>query len=165
MVGLHGEVTNFSDPNVAVDYCLESHTQDLAAMSSSPSVRAAGDVLLSGKLHYRSKKNQPLLRSVAIDGQIGSEALSAVSSGRRLDLRKLRGKYQLANGSLRANGVEAELLGGRVSNDICVQNVDSTPNAKVRATLHNISLQAAQPAIHRPELNRLAVSGTLDGTA
>ncbi len=167
-VAFHGEVTNYSDPSVSGDYDIQIHTQDLAGILPSPSpspVKAAGDVLLSGKLRYRGKNNQPFLQSVAIDGQIGSEALSAVSSGRRLDLRKLRGKYQLANGSLRANGVEAELLGGRVSADIGVQDVDSTPKAKVRAGLHNISLQAAQQAIHRPELNRIAVSGTLDGTA
>ncbi len=104
-VALHADVTNYSDPNVSGNYDIQIHTQDLAAISRSPSVRTAGDVLLTGKLRYRSKNNQPLLRSVAIDGQIGSEALSAVFSGRHFDLRKLRGKYQLANGSLRASGV------------------------------------------------------------
>jgi translocation and assembly module TamB len=162
-IAFHADVTNYSDPNVSGEYDIQIHTQDLAAMS--PSVKPAGDVLLSGKLHYRSKNNQPLLRSLAIDGQIGSEALSAVSSGRRLDLRKLWGKYQLANGSLRANRVEAELLGGRVSTDIGIQNVDSTPKVRVRASLHNISLQAAQRAIRQPELNRISILGTLDGTA
>jgi translocation and assembly module TamB len=164
-VALHADVTDYSDPNVSGDYDIQIHTQDLAGILPSPSVSTAGDVLLTGKLRYRSKNNQPLLRSVAIDGQIGSEALSAVSSGHRLDLRKLRGKYQLANGSFRASGVEAELLGGRVSTDIGIQNVDSTPKARVRAGLNSISLQAIQQTIHRPELNRIAISGTLDGTA
>ena len=164
-VALHAEVTNYNDPNVSGDYDVQIHTQDLAAISPSQSVKAAGDVLLSGKLHYQSKNDQPWLRSVAIDGQIGSEALSAISWGRRLDLRKLRGKYQLANGSLLANGVEADLLGGRVSTDIGVQDFDSTPKTRIRTSLHNISLQAAQQAIRRPELNRVAISGILDGTA
>src|SRR6266568_288747 len=40
----------------------------------------------------------------------------------------------------------AELLGGRISADVEMRNVDATPTARVRTALHNISLQAAQQA-------------------
>src|SRR6266568_2970056 len=59
----------------------------------------------------------------------------------------------------------AELLGGRISADVEMRNVDATPTARVRTALHNISLQAAQQVIHRPELDRISISGTLDGIA
>ena len=162
-VALRGELTNYADPEVSADYAMQLHIQDVAEMS--PSIRTAGDVSLTGKLNYHSKNNQPFLRSVTVDGQVASEALAAVSAGRRLEVRKLRGKYQLAHGFLRANGVEAELLGGRVRADAEVQNVDSTPKSNIRAALHNISLRTIQQAMHQPELDRIAISGTLDGTA
>src|SRR5260370_37233877 len=128
-------------------------------------MRTAGDVSLTGRLNYHGKNNQPFLRSLTIDGQVAGETLSAGSAGRRLDGRQLRGKFQLAKGLLRANGIEAELLGGRVSADAEVQNLDSTPKSNIRAALHNISLRTIQQAIQRPELGRMAISGTLDGTA
>jgi len=162
-VALRGQLANYADPEVSADYVMQIHTQDVAEMS--PSIRTAGDVSLTGKLNYHGKNNQPFLRSLTIDGQVAGETLSAVSAGRRLDVRKLRGKFQLAKGSLRANGIEAELLGGRVSADAEVQNLDSTPKSNIRAALHNISLRTIQQVIQRPELDRMAISGTLDGTA
>src|SRR5260370_25965812 len=142
---------------------MKIHTKDVAEMS--PSIRTAGDVSLTGKLNYHGKNNQPFLRSLTIDGQVAGETLSAVSAGRRLDVRKLRGKFQLAKGFLRANGIEAELLGGRVSADAEVQNLDSTPKSNIRAALHNISLLTIQHAMPRPDLDRLAIPGPLDGPA
>jgi uncharacterized protein involved in outer membrane biogenesis len=160
---LHATVTNFSDPTVAADYDIRVHAQDLAALS--PTTKTAGDVVLIGTLHYHGENTRPLLRSVAIEGQVASEALSAVASGSRIEVRKLQGKYQLANGALRASGIEADLLGGRIVGDVDMQNIDTTPSSRVRAALHGISLYAAQAIADRPELKKIAISGILDGTA
>jgi translocation and assembly module TamB len=162
-VALRADVTNYSHPAVAGDYDIRVHAQDLNALS--PAAKTAGDVSLKGKLHYQNKSNQPLLRSIAIEGQMASETLSAVASSSRIEVRKLQGRYQLSNGSLRVNSVEAELLGGRMVANVDIQNLDTTPSSRVRAALHSISLHAAQGAIARPELKTIAISGTLDGTA
>jgi len=158
----HGELTNYSNPTVSGDYDVRIHAQDLAAMSIP--VKTAGEVSLTGGFRYRHESNQPLLRSISLEGQIGSEILLAVSSDGRVELRKLQGKYQLANGSLRANGVAAELLGGRIDAAIDIDNLDATPRSRLRAALHSISLQAVQQGVHRPGANRIAISGILDGT-
>jgi len=159
---LHATVTNFSDPTIAGDYDIRVHAQDLAAFS--PTTKTAGDVVLKGTLHYQNENNRPLLRSVAIEGQVASETLSAVASGSRIEVRKLQGKYQLANGALRARGIEADLLGGRMIGDVDMQNIDTAPSSRVRAALHGISLHAAQAIADRPELKNIAISGVLDGT-
>jgi len=159
---LRAEVTDYSDPIVAGDYDIRVHTQDLAAWS--PRAKEAGDVSLTGKIHYRSESGKPFLRSITVDGQIASEALSAVASGSRIEVRKLRGRYQLADGALRAHGVEAEVLDGQIDADVDVRNLDTTPSSRVRAALHSISLVAAQRAVDRPELKRVAISGIVNGT-
>jgi translocation and assembly module TamB len=161
-VKLHANVTNYSNPAVAGDYDIRIHTQDLAAMS--PTTKTAGDVTLSGKIHYQSDGSRPFLRSVAIEGQMGSEALSAVASGKRVEVRKLQGRYQLADGTLRAEGVQAELLDGRIDADIAMTNLDATPTSRLRATLHGISLHAAEQTINAAELKNVVVSGNVDGT-
>jgi uncharacterized protein involved in outer membrane biogenesis len=49
---LRAGVTNYSNPVVAGDYDIRIHTQDFAAMSASAT--AAGDISLSGKMHYEN---------------------------------------------------------------------------------------------------------------
>jgi translocation and assembly module TamB len=161
----HASLANYSDPSISGegDYDLRLNTQDLAAMS--PQVKTAGEIVLSGKLHYEGGTNQPLLRSITADGRIESNDLLASSSSGRVDLRNLQGRYQFANGAFQANHVEAELLNGRVSVNVDIQNLDKAPISRVQAALHRISLQAAQQALRSPDLNRLAIAGNLEGTA
>jgi translocation and assembly module TamB len=161
-VSLHADVTNYSNPTVAGEYNVRIHTQDFAAMSRT--VKPAGDVSLSGQIHYQNQNNQPLLRSVAIAGQIASEGLSAASPDGRLDVRKLQGHYQLADGSFQTRDLEVESLGGLIKTEVEIQQLDATPVSRVQAVLRGISLRAAQQAIHRPGVKQVAVSGTLDGT-
>src|SRR5258708_5083409 len=162
-ISLRADVTNYSNPTVAGDYDIRIHTQDFAAMS--PAVTPAGDLSLTGRIHYQNLNSQPFLRSVAIDGQIGSEGLSAVSSSGRLEVRRLQGRYQLANGSLRAHDIQVDSLGGQVNADVEVQHLDTTPVSQLRASLRSISLQAAQQAIRRPDLKSVVLARTLNGTA
>jgi len=162
-VSLHADVTNYGNPTVVGDYNVRVHGEDLAAMSAP--VKPAGDVSLMGNIHYQNENDRPFLRSLVVNGLMGSEYVSATSSAGRLDLRKLQAKYELANGSLRADGVGAELLGGQINADINVQNLDRTPTSRMRATLRNISLQAAQEAVHQARRSQVAISGIIDGTS
>ena len=161
-VSLRGEVTNYSDPTLAGEYEMRIHTQDFAAMS--PTIKPAGDLSLTGEIHYQNGNNKPLLRSVAIAGQIDSSGLSAASRDGRLDVRNLQGHYQLANGSFQAKDLEIETLGGRIRTEVEIQHLDATPVSRVQAALHSISLKAAQQSIRHPGAKQVAVSGTLDGT-
>jgi translocation and assembly module TamB len=162
-VTLQANLTNFSNPAVAGNYNIRLHAQDFAAMA--PGTKTAGDISLIGTIRYQSEPNQSFLRSVSAEGNIGSEALSAAYSGTRVEMRQLRGHYQLADSSLHANGIEAELLDGRVRADLEMKNLDATPTSRIRATLRNISLRAAQQAVNKSQPNRVAVSGILDGAA
>ena len=159
---LRSALTNYSNPVADGDYEIRVHTQDFAAMSAS--AKPAGDVLLTGKLRYQSLANTPFLRNISIDGQIVSEALSAVASGTTVDLRKLQGRYQLANGTLRLSDVNLQTLGGAIRANAEIQNLDTTPNSRIRASLNNISLRAAQEALHQKKLESTRLSGVLSGT-
>jgi translocation and assembly module TamB len=159
---LHVNVANYSNPIVAGDYDIRIYTQDWAALS--PTAKSSGNVSLSGKIRYQGDSGRTFLRSIAIEGEMGSEALSAVVSGKRVEVRNLTGRYQLANGELRAQGVQADLLDGRIDADVGLTNLDTTPSSRVRATLHGISLRAAQQTVNAAELKNVVVSGSVDGT-
>ncbi|PYX49855.1 MAG: hypothetical protein DMG79_07605 [Acidobacteria bacterium] len=160
---LRAELSNYSNPVANGNYKIQIHTQDFAAMA--PGTAPTGDVLLAGKLHYQVEGTQPLLQSVAIDGEVASQALTALASGSRVELRKLQGTYQLAGGRLRINNLNAESLGGSITADVDVQHLDTTPASKVQAALHNISLRTLQRIVGRQEMKTAQLSGSLNGTA
>jgi translocation and assembly module TamB len=160
-VTLHGEVSNYSNPVADGDYEIQIHTQDFAQLS--PQARPAGDVSLTGKLHYQSVGDEPLLRDISINGQLASEALSAVVSGSHIELRKLQGKYRLLEGNLNVSELAVDSLGGRITANAEIQHLDTTPQAQIQAALRNISLKALQQAARSQGINGATLSGTLGG--
>ncbi|MGA2923504.1 MAG: translocation/assembly module TamB domain-containing protein [Candidatus Sulfotelmatobacter sp.] len=161
-LSLNAELTNYANPTLDGNYDLRVHTQDFSAISRP--VTPAGDVSLSGTVHYRGEENEQLLRSVSIDGQMASTQLATSSFNGQLDLRGLQGRYQLRNGTFRARDVAFETLGGKVSADIEVSHLDTTVVGRLRTTLRGISLQAVQQAAFTAEAKRLSLIGGVDGT-
>ncbi|HTS07662.1 MAG TPA: hypothetical protein VMP68_18940, partial [Candidatus Eisenbacteria bacterium] len=159
---LQGAVTNYSNPIANGTYAIRIHTQDFASMS--PSAKAEGDVLLSGKLHYQAVANEPAIRNVSIDGRIASDLLRAAASGRRVELRNLQGEYRLANGNLVLRNVAVETLDGRIVADGEMNRLDSTPDSRFHASLQGISLREVQRTAGT-QLSAAAISGQIGGTA
>jgi translocation and assembly module TamB len=162
-ISLQAKVANYSNPTADGTYEAKLHSEDFASMS--PSVAPAGDVLLKGAMHYENPGNQPLLQGLSINGEIASEELSAASSDARLEVRKLRGKYQIAKGSLHADDIAAQLLGGSVRVSLEVQHLDTTPSTTVTAVVQGISLAAMQQSIRNPQSRRVAVLASVSGSA
>jgi translocation and assembly module TamB len=162
-VSLRADVDDYNNPHAEGAYEIRIHTQDLASLS--PGVSPAGDLSLSGRIRYQNDADQSLLRCLSVDGDLASEALAASSAQGRIDVRKLQGKYDLADGRLQAHNVGADVLGGRVTADVEIKNLDTTPVSRVRAYLRGISLQAAKQVVRQPGLQQVTVAGILDGTA
>lgn len=162
-VTLHAGVSNYANPVADGEYQIQIHTQDFAAMS--PQASPTGDALLSGKLHYQVIGDRPLLQNISVDGRVASEMLTAVASGSRVELRKLRGTYHLAGGDLQINEVAIESFGGRITANAEIKHLDRTPESRVQATLHNISLAALQRAARTQPVPAATVSGSLEGKA
>jgi translocation and assembly module TamB len=162
-ISLRGDVNNYANPVLAGEYDVRIHTQDLAPLS--PDVKAAGDVVITGNIHYQNQVDEPFVKSVQVVGQFASDGISAASPNGRLEVQKLNGAYQLANGNLQAHQIEAQTLGGVIRADLDMQNLDSTPSSQLRAILHSISLRAVQQAIRQPQMKDVAIFGNIDGTA
>ena len=162
-VALHAVISNYANPVADGDYVIAVHAQDFAQLS--PGTAPGGDVLLRGKLHYQEMGNEPLLRTVSVRGELASEVLTAVASGSKLELRKLQGQYQFAEGRLQVKNVSTEALGGRITAAVDIKNLDATPDSRVHVGLQNVSLRALQQTLRRQELNAASVSGRLNGNA
>jgi translocation and assembly module TamB len=155
-------LTDYKNPTLEGRYDLRIHSQDFYSISRP--VVPAGDVALSGTVHYQSAGNRTLLQSISINGQMASDELAASSYKGRINLRRLQGRYQLLNGTFEAHDFNFEMLGGKVSADIELQHLDTTPIGRVRTTLRGVSLQGAQQAVHTEEAKRLDLTAGIDGT-
>ncbi len=160
-ISLHADLTNYSNPAVNGSYEVRIHTQDFAAISKP--VTPSGDLALSGNIRYQNAPNVPLLKCISIDGQLASDRLEAWSSEGRLDIHKLQGRYQLANGAFQAHDVSFQALGGSVSSDIAIQHLDTTAVAQLRMSVKRISLQATQQAVRGLALQRVNLVSRVDG--
>jgi len=154
-------LTNYTHPNVDGDYNLHIHAQDFAEFAAA--TKPAGEIVVTGRIHCPLSGDQPLMRVLAIDGEISSNALFADISTGRIAARKLHGEYRLAGGALHTNRIEVESLDGIIRASLDAEHLDATPSVHARASFHGISLQAAQQALRRPELRQVALYGILDG--
>ncbi len=161
-VTLHAQASNYANPVADGDYRIQLHAQDFAGMSAGAA--PAGDVMLDGKLHYQAA-TQSMLRDIQVSGRLASEALTALASGNRIELRRLQGTYQLAGGRLQLNDLSMESFGGRITATADIQHLDTTPESRIRAALHDISLRALQQSLARQQIKTAALSGRLNGAA
>ncbi len=159
-ISLQGKMADYNNPTVNGTYQILLHTQDFAAMS--PSVKPAGDVHINGGIHYQDITNQPMLRTVTVDGTIDSSDLEAASADARLALRNLKSQYQLANGDLQFHLMAADVVNGHIAADLTVRHLDTTQVGKLHANLQHLSLESAKQSVNRAEIKRLPVTGTLD---
>ena len=161
-LSLHADITNYSNPAMDGRYDVRINTRDFSSVLHPAA--SDGDISLSGALHYQSGDGQPLLRGLSVDGQISSDALTASLPERRLNIRRLQGYYKLANGTLQAHGVNFETLGGRISADAEIKNLDSAlSETRVQASLQGVSLQEAQHVLRMAEVKRVRLLSTLVG--
>jgi translocation and assembly module TamB len=161
-LSLRALLTNYTDPAMDGNYQINIDAHDVAFLS--PRATPTGNVSLEGNVHYRNSANQSLLQNISLDGQLASEALTVVSAQGHLEVRKLQGHYQLARGTLQADEVTAELLGGRLNGSASIEHLDSMPSTNITALIHGISLRAAQQSIHNPQAAQVAVLGNVDGS-
>ena len=162
-LSLRGDIINYSNPTMDGRYDVRIDTHDFSTMLRPAT--SVGYVSLSGTVHYQSVDGQPFLRGLSMDGQMYSERLTASSPEGRLNLHRLQGYYKLLNSTLQARGVNFETLGGRITADAEIKNLDGTlPETRVQASLRGISLQDAQHILRTAEVKRVHLLSTLDGT-
>ncbi|HKT88185.1 MAG TPA: hypothetical protein VJQ59_07105, partial [Candidatus Sulfotelmatobacter sp.] len=159
---VQARISNYSNPIADGEYRILLHTQDFRDFTSTLS--PAGDVSLDGTLHYQRIGNEPFLRDLSVDGQLGSGALAAMASGKRLELTRLQGKYRLADGNLQLQKVALDSMGGRIAADAVIKHLDATPDSSVRASLSGISLRDLQRALGQ-QVTEVSLAGTVGGTA
>ena len=143
-------------------YNLVLHTQDFAGLSST---NASGNVVFNGVMNYKDVPGQSALRNARLSGEITSNGLAVSSPQASVKIENIAGKYQLADGNFRTEGVALDLLNGRLTASGSVEGVDSAQRSQFHLQLAGISLQALKSSIRNLSKQSLPVTGTLNATA
>src|SRR5438270_947411 len=163
-VQIDGKVQNFSTPSANGSYKVTVFPQDFRHALNNPAL-PTGEIVLAGSLRYEYSADEPILRTLLMDGDLKSRELAVNSPQLRTLIRNFKGQFRLANGNLDARDVEAELLGGRVLLAATVQHVDARPAAKVHAALQGVSIGSAKAALRAASLGQIPIEGHVNGTA
>jgi translocation and assembly module TamB len=162
-VRIEATVQNYSNAPVAQGrYSVVLHTQDFSGLSTA---NAAGDVTLTGNLGYRYVAGQSALRNATLTGDISSNGLAISSPQAVVKVQKIAGKYQLAGGNFKADGVTLNLLDGQLTTNGTVEQIDSARRSRFQMKLAGISLQALKASMRDLSKQSVPVSGTLNATA
>jgi translocation and assembly module TamB len=160
---IEANVRDYSGTPVADGrYNIVLHTQDFAGLSSAS---AAGDVILRGALGYRDVAGQSALRNAKLSGDIGSNGLAVSSPQAAVKIKKIAGKYQLADGNFRADAIALDLFNGSLTASGTVEQVDTARRSRFHVQLAGISLQALKSSMRNLSKQSLPVTGTLNATA
>jgi translocation and assembly module TamB len=163
-IRLEGDVKDYARPSAKGTYQITIHPQDFRAVLKDPAV-PTGEITLAGSLRYDYQTDAPMLSAVVLDGHLNSRELAIYSPDLRAVIRNVGGEFKLVNGDLDAHGLEAELLGGRLTARATMQHLDANPVSKLHASLQGISLGAAKAAFPAASIKQIPISGHIDGTA
>src|SRR6266403_661729 len=175
-------VANFANPVMDGNYEGVIVTQEIAEILKSPSL-PRGDIGLSGTVNYQSVAKEPFLKTLRVAGKLDSQALAVRSNQIATSLRSIHGTYQLQNGNLRIQKLDADVLKGHLSARMEMLHLDSTP-ANTRQNVRllgrmNLTAQASWsedisamkgrshlditgPTTLPPEPNQIPVNGIVD---
>jgi translocation and assembly module TamB len=163
-IELEGNVQNYSSPAVQAKYRISIRPQDFRPVLENPAI-PSGEVSIAGSLRYQYEADIPALRTVVMDGELGSRGLRVDSPNLRTTVDNIRGRFRLANGNLDIAQLGADLLDGHVMAAATIENLDRNPKSRVHATLQAISLHAAKNATRTSSMRQIPVEGHVSGTA
>ena len=143
-------------------YDMILHTQDFAGLSSS---KAAGDVELHGTMNYKDVPGQSMLRNATLSGEVDSNGLTLSSAQALVQIKKIAGRYELADGNFKAETWALDLFNGRLTTSGRIEQVDSTRRSRFHVELAGISLQAIKSSMRNFSQQSVPVTGTLNASA
>lgn len=145
-VAVAGTLNDYRAPQVSATYNAEISGAEIAKVLSNPSI-PVGTVYTNGSVSYRQNAGRPLLDLVAIDGELKSRVLNVNTPKLRTQINDISGHYTLANGTASVRNLQARILGGQLVAAATMRNLTGNTQSKLIASLHGLSLAAAQRLI------------------
>jgi translocation and assembly module TamB len=161
-VTLNATVNDYTLPNMQAQGSYEASlvTGDFKRILKNPSI-PGGTVKLTGQVKYQADPNKPALNAVYVSGNVSSSGLAVKTPSLQTEVRDLYARYQLSGGNAEVNDLRARILGGTLSGKVTIRDVAGAGDARLQASLKDVSLDQAQTATHNASMKQAHLSGKI----
>ncbi|HEX4604378.1 MAG TPA: translocation/assembly module TamB domain-containing protein, partial [Candidatus Angelobacter sp.] len=137
---------------------------DFQRILKDPSL-PAGTVKLTGQMKYQAAPERPMLETVWAAGNVSSSGLVVKSPSMQTEVRDLFARYKLESGNAEVNDIHARIMGGTLSGKLTIRDVAGASEARLQASLKDLSLDQSQSATHNNSLRQAHLSGKVSADA
>lgn len=164
-IDLSATVTDYSAPNFEASYNARLDIGELRRALHDSSL-PVGVLRLVGTANYKSTpgSTKPLLEEAVVNATATSPSLAIQNGTMHGEIRDLRTGLKLANGNAVLDNLRANLLGGSIQANATIRDVSARREARVRATLQNLSLADASALIDRKMAQNVKLAGIANAT-
>lgn len=161
-VALSATLNDYSSPNMQAQGSYEAAlvTSDFQRILKDPSL-PAGTVRLAGQIKYQAEPNRPMMETVTVAGNVSSSGLNVKTPSLQTEVRDLYARYKLSGGNAEVSDIHARIMGGTLSGKVTIKDVAGASEARLQASLKDLSLDQAQTATHNTSLRQAHLSGKL----
>jgi len=136
-----GDLSDYNSPVFTGSYQAAVSGEDLRWIINNASV-PAGEISLQGGFTYRTAWGQTLLDRTYLDGHLQSAALRVPANQSSIAVKAVRGAYRLERGELHLERFQADALGGHLTSDSDVINLNASAG-QVHLAIRGASLEQA----------------------
>lgn len=115
-------LADFQHPEITASYALSLDTNEVARILKQGGV-PRGRIEVRGQAHWSDTGGRDALLGLDTSGDFSSTLLQADINGRRLPVHALQGSYRLTGENLGVTKLRATVLGGRVSADVAIHDL------------------------------------------
>ena len=165
-LSLSATVHDYTSPNMQVQGNYEAAlvTSDFQRVLKNPSV-PKGTVRLTGQVKYQADPKRSLMETVSVAGNVSSSALAVKIPALQTEIRDLYARYQLSGGNAEVSDIRARVMGGTVSGKVTIRDVAGASDARLQASVKDLSLDQAQTDTHNDSLRQAHLSGKISADA
>lgn len=165
-VALNAIVNDYTLPNMQAEGGYEATlvTSDFQRILKNSSI-PGGTVRLVGQMKYQADPNKPALNAVYVAGNVSSSGLAVKTPSLQTEVRDLYAQYQLAGGNAEVKEIRAHILGGTLNGNLTIHDVAGAGDARLNASLKDVSLDQAQIATHNTQMKQAHLSGKINADA
>jgi translocation and assembly module TamB len=158
------KMADFANPKIEGNYDGVLVTGEIAEILKNPEL-PRGEITFSGNLGYEHSPNKPLMETLDVHGRIDSAALAVNVSQFSTPVKSIHGTYQLRNGDLHVQRLDADLLDGHLSARMDVLHLGTNPSSRLTANVRGLSLERVSDALPTESRQSARLLGKLNLSA
>jgi len=164
-VVLTATLQDYSHPQLRANYDATLDAAQFRRILENPSV-PVGLIRASGSVAYQEAANRSFLDTVVVHGDLSSKQLEVQTPTLRSQIRDIAAHYSLQSGDATLENFRARLLGGELTSNGKMSNLDGKAHSNFNARLRGIQLADVNRAMKSSAMPKnVALGGVLNGQA